>query len=910
MSERVGPTRLILLNCGKFDYAEIDLDVPLHLVGPNNIGKTSLIALLQFLYVDDQNKMRFSRDMPTTRKYYFPDDRSYALFESLGPEGFMLTGVHGLGPVRSYNIERFACREQYKRSDFLSDDNRILPWDQVKTRLASKGFALLRPSDLRAALIGSTLKKGASSAEAVNLSLVPLRKRVGYKRFCTVFLNLLRLSHLRQEELKTLLLELFEGDFTKRQINLQEDFAPQLDQLQRQKADVQDLQRNEAAIGRILENVAQRDPMRATLRAFYGLMGRLFHDFKADTQNRLKTLDIQQGKLSQEATALNERHEQLTAQHNDTLQEKGQLNQIVQELNALKERFSDYHSAWTDTQILELEKKVRVLESTLESAAHESPEAIERRLKTTRSQCQQLTDQLENIEHSLVSVLVEHMGAEQTGQLSRLFNEGILRLSTLGDVAKVKIHSIQALVEQLNILLGRFRGTTYQDETVTLVLDAMTHFDAEDYLDPDRLREKLVYLGKAIQQGQEILAAAKDHETHIQALGEQKDRLEGLQDERTRFRDYQIKQEDHQNLGKKVIAVDRTLAQLKTQLAEVQDKRAKRHQKKLQLDNERDELTGQLDKVDSKMADVPRPGDTWLTDEPPQKKWVLQDLIEHYSRLSDQHQQLAQRIDGELETIHSQTYGRYQGDSELETLANFRIELESLKEKQAALEQNWLSFTVQLKKDFKELNRDMEQLSAKVNSLNGKLAKVHISNLANLKITLSFHAEFQRHFRQVERNEAAPLFADTAKTDEAMRKISHMLQERPVLSLEDMFDMHFEITTIQGGTKKYDHLDRIESNGTTITIKVLINLILLQGLLVDDSANVPFYLDECSSLDSENLRSIVQEARKLGFIAVLASPEAMDAANHLYYLSEHQGRVTLNPKHSLVEIVRPGSGDA
>jgi myosin heavy subunit len=909
MSQRVGPTRLILLNCGKFDYAEIDLDVPLHLVGPNNIGKTSLIALLQFLYVDDQNRMRFSRDMPTTRKYYFPDVSSFALFESLGPEGFMLTGVHGLGPVRSYEIERFVCREQYKRSDFLSDDNRILPWDQVKTHLATKGFSTLRPSDLRAALIGSTLKKGASSGEVMNLSLVPLKKRVGYRRFCTVFLNLLRLSHLRQEELKTLLLQLFEGNFTKRQINLQEDFAPQLDQLQRQKAVVQDLQRNAAAIRRILDNVTQRDRMRATLSSLYSLMGRLFHEYKADTQNRLKELDAQQDRLTQEAAALNERHEQLTAQYNDKREEKGQLNQIVQDLKVLKERFRDYHPTWTDTQILELEKKVRVLESTLESAKHESPEAIGRRLNTSQSQHKQLSDQLENIEHSLVSVLVEHVGAEQTGQLSRLFNEGILRLSTLGDTAKVKIHDVQALIERLSILLERFRGETYQDETVTLVLDAMAHFDPEDYLDPGRLREKLAYLGKFIQQTQETLKAAKDHETHIQALAEQKDRLEGLQDKRTRFRDYQAKQEEHRDLGKQVIAVDRMLVQMETQLTDIQEKQAQSYQKKLRLANESDELTWQLDKVDRQMAEVSRPGDTWPTDEPPQKAWALQDLIEHYSRLSDQHQQLSHRIDGELETIHSQTYDYYQGDSELETLTNFRTELESLEEKQAALEQNWISFTALLKKDFKELNRDMEKLSTQVHSLNGRLAKVHISNLANLKIALSFHPELQRHFRQVESNEAAPLFTDTAKTDEAMRKISQMLQERPVLSLEDLFDMHFEITTIQGGTKEYDHLDRIESNGTTITIKVLINLILLKGLLADDSANVPFYLDECSSLDSENLRSIVQEARKLGFIAVLASPEAMDAANHLYYLSEHKGRVTLNPKHSLVEIVRPESED-
>ncbi len=138
-------------------------------------------------------------------------------------------------------------------------------------------------------------------------------------------------------------------------------------------------------------------------------------------------------------------------------------------------------------------------------------------------------------------------------------------------------------------------------------------------------------------------------------------------------------------------------------------------------------------------------------------------MIEHYRHVSDQHQHLAVRIDGELETIHSQTYDRYQGDTEQETLDLFRIELESLQEKQTALEQNWISFTVQLKKDFKELNRDMEILSAKVHSLNGQLAKVHISNLANLKIMLSSRTEFRRHFTQVERTEEAPLFADTAK---------------------------------------------------------------------------------------------------------------------------------------------------
>jgi len=52
MSAGVGPRRLILIRSAGYDYAELELDEAVHLVAPNNAGKTSLIAALQFLYID------------------------------------------------------------------------------------------------------------------------------------------------------------------------------------------------------------------------------------------------------------------------------------------------------------------------------------------------------------------------------------------------------------------------------------------------------------------------------------------------------------------------------------------------------------------------------------------------------------------------------------------------------------------------------------------------------------------------------------------------------------------------------------------------------------------------------------------------------------------------------------------
>ena len=43
------PIRMVAIHSGVYEFAEVLLDAPLHLMGPNNIGKTSLIAMLQFL---------------------------------------------------------------------------------------------------------------------------------------------------------------------------------------------------------------------------------------------------------------------------------------------------------------------------------------------------------------------------------------------------------------------------------------------------------------------------------------------------------------------------------------------------------------------------------------------------------------------------------------------------------------------------------------------------------------------------------------------------------------------------------------------------------------------------------------------------------------------------------------------
>src|SRR5260370_42460264 len=90
-----GPRKFVLINAGRYDYAEVELGGAIQLVGPNNTGKTTLINTLQFLYLDERRHMDFGYSEDQTRAYYFPNQFSYVLFEVLGAQGVHLIGWRG-----------------------------------------------------------------------------------------------------------------------------------------------------------------------------------------------------------------------------------------------------------------------------------------------------------------------------------------------------------------------------------------------------------------------------------------------------------------------------------------------------------------------------------------------------------------------------------------------------------------------------------------------------------------------------------------------------------------------------------------------------------------------------------------------------------------------------------------------
>ncbi|MEY4330826.1 MAG: hypothetical protein RL609_1574, partial [Bacteroidota bacterium] len=141
-------TRIIGINTSTYVNAEMRLDDcdSLQLVGPNNVGKSTLIYTLNFLFIVDGSKMSFSgqrRGDKETIHHYFPThNQSYIIFEikKNDAEYCILVKRDSDG-----ELEYFRLNCEYRSQYFFTKEGahqRIRKWDEVQSTLETEGVEL------------------------------------------------------------------------------------------------------------------------------------------------------------------------------------------------------------------------------------------------------------------------------------------------------------------------------------------------------------------------------------------------------------------------------------------------------------------------------------------------------------------------------------------------------------------------------------------------------------------------------------------------------------------------------------------------------------------------------------------------------------------------------------------------
>lgn len=551
----VGPSRLVLLRSGKYDYGEIELVNPLHLVGPNNVGKTSLIAVLQFLYIDDQRSMHFSRDMSETRKYYFPDQNSYLLFECLTPVGYQVVGVQGLGPVRSYEFQRFAYQGQFDPADYLDEERRIRSSEEIRSRLAAKDFRLLEPRHLRAALTGLGDNKG------VNLGLVPIRQRDHYERFRAVFGNLLRLAHLRQAELKQFLLDIHQGDFQQRDIDLELGYSSQYRKVCREAQELKELRAIVEDVRHVLEHAGERDQLRRQLPGLWQQIRESYAHTEAETlQLKQKILD-NIAHLSEEQVRISEEERAVKKERDTLLQDIGEKNGVLKQHAKDAAKFRDYLADFEESRCHELRDRIDQLGAALGQVIDVPLQQVQMRVQKMESELATLQRQLTQFSRNTAAKLLPLFSDAEQEQVFRLINPQILGL-LYGE--ELDILDEQELKTALSGFLGRINDGVYLDEGIKVVLAAIKAPELSFYRDAKTLQARIEEQQSALQRERQVLAAAQDAQKIQSERDTLRQELRQLESRLQRYRDYEQRLPEMKLLERQVRDLEKSRGSFKS----------------------------------------------------------------------------------------------------------------------------------------------------------------------------------------------------------------------------------------------------------------------------------------------------------------------------------------------------------
>jgi hypothetical protein len=879
---KYGPKRIIMINSGKYGHAEVEIDDPVYLVGSNNAGKTTLIAILQYLYIDDERSMSYGeKDITQTKNYYFKGPYSYVLFECLTSQGYKVIGVRGTG--RKGERERFVYSGIYKKEHFVKGDGvTIRSGDEVKLELSAYDYTALKSHELRAALTGTSNNKGLS------LDLLPIKNTESYITFRKTYHNLLNLSTIAQDELKELLIHVCESSFSlPKGIDLNESYSANYEEILRLKKEISIIQSLAPTIENCLTLYEEREQNRSDLVAGYSII-----------KNRLSTRITEIGEqiieiieTCNELETEKEQTKNLIEEIEDEIsiisKELWQIQAKIKTLEETGEKFKDYAPVLSDGTIAALTVKIDKLNHLVSQAKVDKVEIVEARINKSKKSLMAAEGRFKNIKYSVATHLKKHFTDQEITLFFSLYNESILQEKI--DNSSIIISDQNLIKERIKIVLSRIKGHVYSDDAVTIPLNSLEP-KLKEYTDAELIKEDIEFFKNAIIKDEHILEAAKEKE-NLEAkkveLEREKFRLQTEKEEYGKYltaKEYlpEDKSEEHKKKDLKNERVDKKKS-LNEKLEKISIIFSKEKQKKDELERERQKLIPMG-------RDLRQPDSTWVVDTDydfDHEFFEIEELVENHKLYALSEESQNKNLISNLRNIDAATYSKYSKTTEAETLKRLKIELESIVSKEETALKLWDGLLVGIGAQMKYLINDLETLKSTVGKYSRELSKIGISDLSGFKIKVDEKIELTSLMQKVIDKANPTLFT---KIDEdavkPMKMLSEHFQSRGKIVLSDLFSLVFEVIKADGDVERYTSLKSVESNGTTTTIKVLVNLILMKGLL--DSKKevlIPFFLDEITTLDHKNATAIINQSLELGFTPIVASPEPMYIVDKIYFLS-------------------------
>jgi energy-coupling factor transporter ATP-binding protein EcfA2 len=889
---RNGPTKIILINAGKYEYAEVELDGAIQIVGRNNSGKTTLINTLQFLYIDERSRMAFgSYTFDQTLDYYFGGEHSYVLFECRTLRGTAVIGWRGASKASGADPERFFYLGPFRREDFLNDQDRIREPKEISALLVDRDFQLLN----KAAEYRSVLLSGAGQRNN-GLGIVALNDGERFSDFRDTLKNLLNLANISQDQMRERLLMLAGLPTDYIAIDARRILGEDYEQLNRERVEFKQLKLHQDDVQQLIGLFNER-------QVLWGQLNYRWQDLKTRKQKFDETHGKQIEALDKKIIAASEGAKTAKTslglkrdEKERLLQEKSPIEAQLMKLETNKKTYGGFAEQLEQVALDNLERQLNELINRQQEASAETAESVRGQLQAAENRVTATTKSIQHFSRLAVTALREHITDDEISRLFGILNPDLLGLA-VGRTG-ITLSNQKEVVARLRDLISRITDGVYQDDSMTVRLgpqgDVLSKFQNVEALEKELEREsknvtRLTSLLEAVTQRDET-------KKKIEKLREQK---QAQADKLAAYRQFQTDLTSETewrgkvvNLNAVVKAAAEAITNLETKLENQRNELTNLATEKTSVSNQYGQVLKRYDDCRLALFNVGPRADAEIPDD-------FDAAVSFYLREHKKESELTHK----LETAFAKLgvfADRYKSNDEAETIRNLEQELDALPKREEALQLRWNSHIHGLKGRFQEVLNDLRLIESAKDKLNRELAHVPVSDLKAVKLIVERQAEEISLIERLASVDELNLLDDTAPLDKVLDRVRSKMDRNPVTRIADLFTLGVAVTTADGKTKKYADFHQVESDGTTVTIKVLFNLLVLKSLLHKDDVAIPFFLDEIETLDPANRRAVIQTAKKLGFIAITAAPSAVGEVDACYFLEpDKRGRVVLTDAQRL-----------
>jgi len=900
---RNGPIKIVLIQAGKYDYAEVDLDGTLQIVGGNNVGKTTLINTLPFLYVDDRSKMSFGRySLDETLEYYFRNQYSYVLFECRTLRGQAVIGWRGSSKPSGGDPQRFCYLGPYRREDFFTEKGRVREPRDVSASLSLHELQFTpKPQQHREILLAGAGEPGAG------FGIVSLKDNDKFHHFRETLKNLLMLKDISQEQMRDSLLMLAdiptEQPALEKRVVLGEDH----DRLVNWRQELLGFKQHEAVIKGLLEKFEACQQVRCEMMYRWSILKQQKEAFAVAHRETIAAIDAQIAEsITQQNAAvatLNIKREE----HVTLIEQRTTLKNNLAPLPALARQFAGFADELEQAALDKLERQVVEEQALLTEAATEKLANVEEKLAAAEERIAAKQQSIQQFGQLVVTALRKEFRDEELSRIFAILSPELLE-SPLGRKG-ITYSDTAGVVARLRQLLARTGEGVYRDDWVTIRFQPVSAVLAK-LQSVEKLEAEL----NQWQTQKERLAKLKDavlqrthHEQELKTLLEQKRKQAQRVHEYTQFK---VAKENEAGWRKEFGDVQKTIAELGTTITGLESVASQARDTQTNLANKRREEARQFDAVQSRFRDCHPP----LFDEGAPRAGAeiptaFDSAVSFYLNEQEREKALAQELGTLLLKVQGFFGDRYNGATDGETIRRLRDEMDGVSEKEKFLQHDWDAHIQGLKTRFKQVLDDFGHIQAAATRINRAFAQVQVSDLKSIKLTADPNPDIVSIIKRLAGLEELDLWADQAPLETALQRLRDLLEKKDTIRVSELFTLGVSVTSADNKVKHYHEFHQVESDGTTVTVKVLFNLLVLKSQLRKDDVAVPFFLDELGTLDPANQRAVLQTAKALGFIAITAAPKPTGEVDACYFLERHpSGRVKLTSKHRL--DLRPKSAPA